>query len=120
MYLCLIPSTIGFLVLSFSGTLFLASIGISMIGVTSGIQSTLSSAFWAEFYGTKNLGSIKALATSTMVLGSALGPGITGYIIDLGYNFTVQMPWISVYYVIATILAFIGLKRSTQSWFIFS
>ena len=114
MYLCLIPSTVGFLVLSFSGTLFLASIGISMIGVTSGIQSTLSSAFWAEFYGTKNLGSIKALATSTMVLGSALGPGITGYAIDLGFNFTTQMPWISAYYVFATILALFGIKKALK------
>ena len=115
MYLCLIPASLGFSVLSFSETLLLAAIGISMIGITSGIQSTLSSAFWAEFYGTKHLGSIKALATSTMVLGSALGPGITGYVIDLGFNFTTQMPWISAYYIFATFLALFGIKKTLKS-----
>ena len=108
----MIPAIFGFLILSISNSLLFASIGMSLIGITSGVGGTLSSSFWAEIYGTKNLGSIKALATSIMVLGSALGPGITGYIIDLGYDFTDQMPWISLYYVIATILAFVGLKKS--------
>ena len=89
-----------------------------MIGITSGIQSTLTSAVWAEFYGTKHLGSIKALAKSTMVLGSALGPGITGYVIDLGFNFTAQMPWISAYYVFATLLALFGVKKALKRHFI--
>jgi hypothetical protein len=45
---------------------------------------------WPELYGTRNLGSIKALATSAMVLSSALGPGITGALIDWGARFPDQ------------------------------
>ena len=82
-----------------------------MIAITSGIQTTLSSSFWAEVYGTKYLGAIKSLATSTMVLGSALGPGITGFIIDLGFDFSKQMPWISGYYSLATLMALIGITK---------
>ena len=50
-----------------------------------------------------------------MVLGSALGPGITGYVIDLGFNFTTQMPWISAYYIFATFLALFGVKKTLKS-----
>tara|TARA_Y100000739_G_C20609142_1_gene467434 strand:+ start:553 stop:1767 length:1215 start_codon:yes stop_codon:yes gene_type:complete len=118
MFLCLTPSIFGFLLLSFSGTLFITAIGVSMIAITSGTQNTLSSAFWAEFYGTKHLGSIKSIATSTMVLGSALGPGITGFAIDQGFNFSTQMPWISGYYALATIMAFIGITNFSSKRFI--
>ncbi len=89
-----------------------------MIAITSGAQNTLSSAFWAEFYGTTHLGSIKSIATSTMVLVSALGPGITGFVIDQGFNFSTQMPWISGYYALATIMAFIGITNFSSKRFI--
>ena len=43
----------------------------------------MASAFWAEFYGTRHIGAIKAMAAALMVFGSAIGPGLTGALIDL-------------------------------------
>lgn len=60
------------------------------IGVTHGIMSPLFSALWAEIYGTTHIGAIRALSTSGTVLASALGPGIAGSLIDVGFELPAQ------------------------------
>lgn len=68
-----------------------------LLGITSGAQSTVPVAFWAEFYGTRHIGAIKAIAVAIMVLGSAIGPGLSGALIDAGISFPRQMWGISAY-----------------------
>jgi MFS family permease len=63
---------------------------MAMIGLTQGGSVALIGALWPELYGTRNLGSIKALATSAMVFATALGPGVTGMLIDAGIMFPDQ------------------------------
>jgi hypothetical protein len=63
---------------------------MALIGLTQGGSVTLLGALWPELYGTRNLGAIKALATSAMVFATALGPGVTGMLIDAGINFPDQ------------------------------
>lgn len=110
----LIPVALGFFVFSITGSLVGAAIGIMLFGITSGINATAPSAFWAEYFGTRHLGAIKAMATALMVLGSAIGPGLTGWVIDRGLNYSDQMAWIAVYYVLAAGLAFVGIKRAER------
>jgi MFS family permease len=107
----LLPFILAFLVLSFADTLFVAAIGLMLFGIGSGIQATLPGAFWAEFFGTRHIGSIKAVSTSVMVLGSAIGPGISGLLIDAGHTYPQQMLGIAVYFVIALVLVHVGLSR---------
>ena len=57
-------------------------IGLLFFAMTAGANATLPNAFWAEFYGSENLGVLKAMATALMVLGSAIAPGIRGILID--------------------------------------
>lgn len=80
-----------------------------LFGISSGITATLPGAFWAETYGTAHLGAIKALASAVMVLGSAIGPGVTGALIDRGIAFQDQAGGIAVYVVVASGLALAGL-----------
>jgi hypothetical protein len=54
------------------------------------------------------------MATALMVLGSAIGPGLTGWIIDRGLDFSDQMAWVAVYYVLAAGLAFVGIRRAER------
>ncbi len=54
------------------------------MGMTGGLQSTVLAPFWSEMYGDKHLGSIKSLATSVMVLSTAISPIIIGWSIDQG------------------------------------
>jgi MFS family permease len=107
-----LPLALGFLIFSQSTTLTVGAIGIAFFAMTSGMQATLPSAFWAEFYGTRHLGSIKAMATAIMVFGSAVGPGLTGLIIDYGIDYGQQMVWVSAYMVAATLFASIGLRKA--------
>lgn len=107
----MIPFGISFLVLAFADTIFMAGVGLVIFGIGQGTQGTATSAFWAVFYGTRNLGAIKAAAAALMVFGSAIGPGITGAFIDFGVDFPDQMVPIAVFYFAGAIFAGIGILR---------
>lgn len=106
----LIPFAASFLVIASAESLWGAALGLMIFGIGSGIQATLPAAFWAEFYGTRHLGAIKAVSTSVMVLGTAIGPGISGVLIDLGYDFPDQMKVIAVYFLIAAAFVVVAVR----------
>lgn len=70
---------------------------MTLLGVSNGFTQTLLGALWPEVYGTANLGGIRAITVSAMVLATALGPGITGALIDVGIGLPVQMVWMGVW-----------------------
>ena len=110
-----LPLIVGFAVFSMSGSLLHVAIGFMFLGLTTGANSTLPNAFWAEFYGTRNIGSIKAMATAVMVLGSALGPGVTGVLIDIGVPLTTQFMGIAFYFAFASTMVWVGIQRTRRS-----
>ncbi|MDE0211518.1 MAG: hypothetical protein OXJ64_16755 [Boseongicola sp.] len=87
---------------------------MALLGLAHGVQTTLPTAFWAEFFGTRHIGAIKAVSASVMVFGSAVGPGISGALIDLGLTFPQQMIGISVYFVAASILVAVAVRDALQ------
>ncbi|WP_299281476.1 MFS transporter [uncultured Tateyamaria sp.] len=107
-----LPMVIAFLIFANANTLATAMLGFVFFGLTSGANSTLPNAFWAEFYGTRFIGSIKAMAAAVMVLGSALGPGITGVLIDLEVDLNTQYIGVAVYFVMATLAMWVGISRA--------
>ncbi len=115
MSIYLLPFALAFLVLGESESLAGAALGLMILGLGTGAQATVPTAFWAEYYGTRHLGSIKAMAVAIMVLGSAIGPGLTGVLIDTGYDLPEQMPVIAVYFVISAILATLAVRRAKAS-----
>ena len=109
----LLPVAAAFLVLGTTGSLAGMAVGMALAGMTSGMNSTLPNAFWAEFYGTQHLGSIKAMATAVMVFGSAVGPVLTGQLIDLGLDFENQMILIAIYFLLASVLVGFAMRWAT-------
>jgi MFS family permease len=107
----MLPFAASFAVLAYADTIFAAGIGLMIFGIGQGMQATATSVFWAEFYGTRFIGSIKAVAAALMVFGSAVGPGVTGLFIDLGVDFPEQMVPIAIYYAIAAMLATTGIVK---------
>jgi len=87
----ILPYVLAFILHWYAPTLAWTALAVILMGMAGGGQGTLLNACWAEFYGTQNIGSIKAAATALMVLGSALGPGISGRLIDAGVGFEQQM-----------------------------
>lgn len=108
--LYMLPYIASFLVIAVAETLVGAAIGLMLFGLGAGVQATLPGAFWAEHFGTRHIGAIKAVAASVMVLGSAIGPGISGLLIDAGYTYPDQMLGLVGYFLIAAGLVFVGLR----------
>ena len=59
---------------------------MGLLGITNGLTNVLLSSIWAEIYGVRFLGSIKAFAGSLMVFSTALATAIFGVLIDLGHT----------------------------------
>ena len=53
---------------------------LGLVGISNGFANILGSATWAELYGVKYLGSIKALTTALMVFATAFGTALFGII----------------------------------------
>lgn len=107
----MLPFALSFAVLAFADTIFMAGVGLVIFGLGQGMQATGTSTFWAEYYGTRHIGAIKSVAAALMVFGSAIGPGVTGLLIDLGITFPEQMLPIALYYLVAAALATLGILR---------
>lgn len=107
-----LPMVAGFVCFALGQDLSWVLVGLVFVAMTTGATQTLPNAFWAEFYGTRNLGGIKAMAAAVMVLGSAIGPGITGVLIDLGVGIETQYTWVAGYFVFASGMMWIGVSRA--------
>ena len=65
---------------------FLHTFFLGLIGISNGLANVLGSSTWAEIYGVKYIGSIKALTASLMVFSTAFGTAIFGFLIDYGFS----------------------------------
>lgn len=110
-----LPMAAGFLILSVAETLAGGLVAVLFLALSTGANSTLPSAFWAEFYGTRHIGAIKAVAAAVMVLGSAIGPGVTGVLIDLGIGLEAQFVGIAAYFVATCALLWVGVSRAVRT-----
>ncbi|KRS11214.1 MFS transporter [Roseovarius atlanticus] len=107
-----LPMVAAFGIFAISDNTLTLLAGLFFLGLTTGANTTLPNAFWAEFYGTARLGSIKAMAAAVMVFGSAIGPGLTGMGIDLGLGLESQYLIVAGYFVVTTIMMTIGITRA--------
>ncbi len=107
-----IPMIASFVVFAYADGPLSMLLGFFFLGVTTGANATLPNAFWAEFYGTRHLGAIKAMAAAVMVLGSAIGPGITGLGIDLGVGLETQYLFVAAFFAVASVLMYLGVRRA--------
>lgn len=110
----LIPVALGYFLIGSAQSLGMAAVGLIFMGLSVGAHATMSAALWAEVYGTANLGRIRAMTGAFMVLGTALGPGLCGWLIDRGIDLPHQAFGISAYFVVAAGLAAIGGRKAAR------
>ena len=105
-----LPLLMSTLVLFYFDIPISAFIFLGLIGVSNGLANVLGSSTWAEIYGVKYIGSIKALTTSLMVFSTAFGTALFGILIDSGFSIE-QIALISFIYVLIS-LALLFLVRN--------
>jgi MFS family permease len=54
------------------------------VGAAFGLSAAISGTLWPELYGTPHLGAIRSAVTALVVLSTAIGPGVSGMLIDQG------------------------------------
>ena len=82
------------------------------MGLAGGGQSTLPITTWSTYFGTNHIGSIKSVSTAVMVLGSADGPGLSGWLIDIGLGFESQLLIYAGTFVVASLAMIVPLRRA--------
>ncbi|MDC3008394.1 MFS transporter [Candidatus Pelagibacter sp.] len=101
-----IPLLISTIVLFYFNSPITSFIFLGLIGISNGLANVLGSSTWAEIYGVKFIGSIKALTTALMVFSTAFGTALFGFLIDRGFSIE-QIAMVSfVYILISLILLF--------------
>ena len=81
-----IPLFFGTIVLFYFDAPISSFVFFGLVGVTNGLANVLGSSTWAEIYGVKYIGSIKALTTALMVFSTAFGTALFGFLIDIGFS----------------------------------
>jgi len=106
-----IPLFISTIVLFLFNSPFSSFIFLGLIGITNGFANILGSSTWAEIYGVKYIGSIKALTGGLMVFATATGTAVFGILIDAGYSINSIAIFSSVYIGIIVLLLFFCRKK---------
>lgn len=88
--LFLVPMGLGIGLIGPAGPVGAWYLALGAIGVTLGISSALWGVLLPAVYGTRHLGAIRSLGTTIMVVSTAIGPGLTGLLIDQGIDFPTQ------------------------------
>ena len=99
-----------FTLLFFENEIF-AYVFLGLIGVSNGLANILGSSTWAEIYGVKFIGSIKALTTAFMVFSTAFGTAVFGLLIDKG--FTIEyIAFLGAVYIMISLVLLLMFRKS--------
>ena len=90
-----------------------AYIFLGLIGISNGLANILGSSTWAEIYGVKHIGSIKALTTAFMVFSTAFGTAVFGLLIDNGFTIE-NIAFVGGTYIIISLILLIFFKNAIE------
>ncbi len=105
-----IPFLISLLILFYFQSPVSSFFFLGLIGVSNGFANVLGSSTWAELYGVKFLGSIKALTTALMVFSTAFGTALFGLMIDFDFSIE-QISMISGSYILISLILLFLIKN---------
>ena len=90
-----------------------AYVFLGLIGVSNGLANILGSSTWAEIYGVKHIGSIKALTTALMVFSTAFGTAVFGLLIDKGFTLE-NIAFVAAAYIVISLILLIMTRRTIE------
>ena len=83
------------------------------MGISNGLANVLGSSTWAEIYGVKFIGSIKALTTAFMVFSTAFGTAVFGLMIDNGFSIE-NIAFVSGIYIVISLFLLILIRNKLE------
>lgn len=101
--LYLFPALLALILMSVADFKWVFPMFYALFGISSGLGSTIKTALQVEVYGTGNLGKIRSYFSTLLVLSTALGPPVFGYLIDQQFSFNSIMG-IAALFVLAVML----------------
>ncbi len=110
--LMLVPAALGYSLIAGVSGLDGAAVGMALVGFSTGVIAAVGGVYWPEVYGSRYLGSIRSMATAIMVFATALGPGISGYLIDSGVDFRLQLYGITILSIAASVSLGLAMWRA--------
>ena len=108
-----IPLLISMFVLFYYQQEISAFIFLGLVGISNGLANVLGSSTWAEIYGVKFIGSIKALTTAFMVFSTAFGTAVFGIMIDNGFSIE-DIALISIIYIIISLGLLLIIRKTLE------
>ncbi len=105
------PLALSTFVIIYFNTPITAFIFLGLIGITNGLANVLGSSTWAEIYGVKYIGSIKALTAALMVFATAFGTALFGVLIDNGFTIEKIAVVSGIYILLSIVLLFFIRKK---------
>ncbi len=106
-----IPLALSTFVIIYFNTPITAFVFLGLIGITNGLINVLGSSTWAEIYGVKYIGSIKALTAALMVFATAFGTALFGVLIDNGFTIEKIAVVSGIYTLLSIVLLFFIRKK---------
>ncbi len=105
------PTIVGCLILAYGEGDWTAPAFMALSGMTAGMTSVIQVALWAESYGTRYLGEIKALMTALMVFSSAAAPPILGWMFDWHWSVAEIAVFCAAYAALGSVLSILAARR---------
>ncbi|WP_440932174.1 MFS transporter [Candidatus Pelagibacter sp.] len=102
-----IPLMLATLVLIFFDNHLSSFVFLGLMGVTNGFANVLGSSTWAELYGVKFIGGIKAMTSALMVFSTAFGTALFGFLIDKGFTIEQIATFSGLYILLMFVLLFL-------------
>ena len=90
-----------------------AYIFLGLIGISNGLANILGSSTWAEIYGVKYIGSIKALTTAFMVFSTAFGTAVFGLLIDRAFTIE-NIAFIGGAYIVVSLALLVIFRKTIE------
>ena len=108
-----IPLLLAMFVLFYYQHEMSAFVFLGLVGVSNGLANVLGSSTWAEIYGVKFIGSIKALTTAFMVFSTAFGTAVFGLLIDYGFSIE-NIALVSSAYIVISLTLLLIIRKTLE------
>ncbi|HJW12433.1 MAG TPA: MFS transporter [Albitalea sp.] len=110
----LLPMGLGCVVLGSVQASWGAFAFMALFGLSNGFSLSLFGALWPEIYGLAHLGSIRSVIVATLVFVSAVGPGLSGLLIDRGVSYPALLVGLGSYCIAVSVLM-LSVSRRVQA-----